>query len=172
MKKLFASAFAVSLSASAMAAGTVGVEIGTNWFQPGFDAQNSADHWNPSNGHNFSVVWGLDSDTWVGAYSENDFIADGFSNTLAFNTEAIQLVKGVAKNVSVGMNIGSFYEDWNNETGFLTDVFGKVVILSGSGDKVSGNLSATVAGRWADDRWNGGDNWSGYNIGLTVGLLF
>lgn len=172
MKKILAGAFALSLAGSAMAAGNVGFEVGTNWFKPGFDPNNSAIYWGASNGQNFTIVWGLDNDLWLGAYTENTVISDGNGNELNFNVTAIQIAKGVMKNVSIGLNVGSFMEDWNTETGALTDVFGKVTILSGSGDKVSGNVNATVAGRWADDRWNGGDNWTGYNINLSVGLLF
>ena len=174
MKKLIAAVFAMSFAGAALADGNLGFEIGSNWFRPNYDSNGywGSGYWWSGQGQNFTLVWGMDNDLWLGAYSEQTTLSDGYGDAYSFDVTAIQVTKGVMKNVNIGMNVGSFYDEQADEVGPLTDVFGKVTILSGSGDKVQGNVNATIGGRWADDSYNGGSNWSGYYVNLSVGLLF
>jgi len=171
MKKVIAALFAVSL-ASAASAGTVSVEFGTNWYK----VNHTNDVYDNliGQGQNFLVSWSLDNDLSLGAYSEaGTWLYDsGSSDT--WELTAIQVSKGVVKNVAVGMNIGRMYQTYDSGGGYdgmLTDVFGSVVILSGSGDKVSGVLKTVVGGRFAA-HYASGDDFSGITVNLVVGLQF
>jgi len=170
MKKIIAGAFALFMATSAMAA-TVGFDYGSTWFRPRLNFEGNNRDWT-AQGQTFAINWALDSDTWVGVYSESLNLNDGYGNTYPWAGQAIQVSKGVVKNVVVGIRLGTFNEQYYGDTGALTDVYGTVTILSGAGDKVSGNLKAEVAGRWADDEWQGGQDWSGYTVALTAGIAF
>ena len=154
-----------------MAAGSIGFEYGSSWFRPQYNDNGAGYDWT-AQGQTFTINWVLDSDMWVGVYTESLNLNNGYGNTYPWSGQAIQITKGIVKNVTVGLNVGTFYEGYNGSVGALTDVFGTVTLLSGSGDKVSGNLKATVAGRWADDSNTGGENFSGYTYGVAAGLLF
>lgn len=173
MKKLIAGAVALTISGSAMAAASsVGFSFGTNFFSPsaaGLVAQN---------GQNFTIGWALDNDVSLGVYNElSNINSGGVFSTLT--TNAIQISKGVMKNVTVGLNLGAGAATVNAGAGGspaiaattspLADIFGAVNILSGSGDKVSGSLQATVAARF---HRNTTASLNGTNIGLAVGIMF
>jgi len=172
MKKLLAGAIALTISGSAMAAAnSVGFAFGTNFFAP------SAATLVPQNGQNFTIGWALDNDVSLGVYTEQSNVGTGLAagnTTLTVN--AIQVSKGVMKNVTVGLNLGS--STAAATAGIITigsnplaDIFGTVNILSGSGDKVSGSLQATVSARFTR---NAGavNNLNGTNVGLAVGITF
>lgn len=179
MKKLIAGAVALTISGSAMAAASsVGFSFGTNFFSP------SAPGLVADNGQNFTINWALDNDVSLGVYTElSNVNLTGALSTLTVN--AIQVSKGVMKNVSVGLNLGSGTTTANSfvagppATGIaagtapLADIFGSVNILSGSGDKVSGSLSATVAARFSKvGATTTVGNLNGVNVGLAVGIMF
>jgi len=177
MKKLIAGAVALTISGSAMAAASsVGFSFGTNFFSPSTAGLVS------QNGQNFTIGWALDNDVSLGVYNElSNINSGGTISTITVN--AIQISKGVMKNVSVGLNLGSGSETANAGAGGspvltaatqpLADVFGAVNILSGSGDKVSGSLSATVAARFHRNGTGAASiNLNGTNIGLAVGIMF
>jgi len=166
MKKLMVAVFALGVASSACAA--VGVEFGTNWYKINYTA-NAGDHL-MGQGQNMLVYWGLDNDLTVGAYTENDVMSNGTGSTYSWEIMAIQISKGIVKNVAMGLNIGQQYNDWESDSGALTDVFASVVILSGASDKVTGTVKATVAGRFSMDM-NGYD-YSGMMVNLSVGLGF
>jgi hypothetical protein len=170
MKKLIAGAFALSMATSAMAA-TVSFDYGSSWFRPRMNFEGSSYDWT-AQGSTFAVNWALDNDTWIGVYAEALNINDGYGDTYPWTGQALQFSKGIVKNVAIGVRLGTFNEAYNYDTGALTDVYGAVTILSGSGDKVSANLKAEVAGRWADNEWQGGEDWSGYTVGLSAGVAF
>lgn len=162
MKKLIAVAFAVAVAGSASAA-SVGFTYGTNFYRP---AQNGGT-WN---GTNFAVNWMLDNDLSLGYYTEAVVVAA--STGTAIN--AIQVSKGVMKNVNVGLNLGSAQEAATAPSS-LADVFGSVNILSGSGDKVSGALVATAVARFTRedvDAAGAGTNGDGYSFNLGVSVWF
>jgi hypothetical protein len=176
MKKLIAGAVALTISGSAMAAASsVGFSFGTNFYAPsrsGFVAQN---------GQNFTISWMLDNDVSLGVYNELTGIANGAVVPATLSTltvNAIQISKGVMKNVNVGLNLGSGTTTANAtapavaaETNPVADIFGTVNILSGSGDKVSGSLAATVSARFIKNT-GAVSNLNGTNIGLSVGIMF
>jgi len=170
MKKIIAGAFALSVATSAMAA-TVSLDYGSSWFRPRLNFEGNSYDWT-AQGQTFALNWALDSDTWVGVYSEALNLNSGYGNTYPWVSQALQISKGVVKNVAVGVRLGTFNEGYDYDTGALTDVYGTVTILSGSGDKVTANLKAEVAGRWADNEWQGGQDWSGYTVGLSAGVGF
>ena len=179
MKKLFAIAIAVSLAGSAMAAGSVGFEWGTNFYKP------SAGGGKASNGTNFLLSWNLDSDLSLGVYTETSLIA--VNNTAPapvactdnLTVSAIQVMKGVVKNVQIGLNIGSGTvaglggaTNLIGETKPLVDVVGEVTILSGTGEKVSGNLRAMAAARFLNTNAGINPKLDGINLGLGVQVMF
>ena len=166
MKKLFtAVVVAGALASSAMA--TVGVEFGTNLYKVKY-TDDLGEHM-LGQGQNFLVSWTLDNDVTLGAYSEaGTWIYDGGS-TDDWEITALQVSKGVVKNVAVGMNLGQAYDTFHGRDGLLTDVFGSVVILGGSGDKVNGALKGVVAARFYNDDW---DSFDGVNLNLVIGLSF
>lgn len=170
MKKILTAVAALSLASSALAAGSVGVEFGSNWYNVSYTA-NVGDNLT-GQGQNFLVFWGLENDLQLGAYTESSVLDDGYGNTYSFEVFAIQIAKGIVKNVYAGLNIGQMTNDWSSPalSGTLVDVFGKVIILSGGGEKVSGTVSATVAGRFCTD--SGDYQWNGMLINLSVGLGF
>jgi len=171
MKKLIAVAFALTMATSAMAAGSIGFEYGSSWFRPKLSPAGAAYDWT-AQGQTFAINWVLDNDMWVGVYTESLNLNDGFGDTYPWSAQAIQVTKGVVKNVAVGLNIGTFYESYYGAVGPLADVFGEVTLLAGNGDKVTGSLKASVAARWANDTSAGGDDWSGYTASLIAGLTF
>jgi hypothetical protein len=166
MKKLMIAVFALGVASSACAA--VGVEFGTDWYKINYTS-NVGDHL-MGQGQNMLVYWGLDNDLTVGAYTETDVISNGTGSTYDWEIVAIQVAKGIVKNVNVGLNIGQEYNTWASVTGAVTDVFASVVILSGSSDKVNGTVKATVAGRFSADM--SGYDFSGMMVNLSVGLGF
>ena len=170
MKKILLAVAIVAMASSAMAA--VGIEFGANWYKPNLDP-NYADENFFGQGQNMTITWALENDLALGVYTEATMLNDGYGNTYPFNVNAIQVRKGIVKNVDVGMNLGTFYEDYSNSTGMLTDVFGEVTVLSGKGEKVEGALKGQVGGRWADDSWQYGSasNWNGYFVNLLVAIL-
>lgn len=174
MKKLIAIAVILGFSAGAQAA--VGFSFGTNFYKP------NAKSYETKNGRNFLVNWSLDNDLFLGVYEED---SQTFDNTVtaapagptpgALNVSAIQVAKGVVKNVVVGLNLGSGAVAGAIEP--LVDVFGAVNILSGQGEKVSGALKATVAARFcevalAQTAGGAGGKANGLNLGLAVDMVF
>lgn len=174
MKKLFAIAIAVSLAGSAMAAGSVGFEWGTNFYKP------SASGGKASNGTNFLLSWNLDSDLSLGVYTETSIVAVNDTTPVAavstLTVSAIQIMKGVVKNVAIGLNIGSGALAAGGtlvaETKPLVDVVGEVTILSGTGEKVSGNLRAMAAARFLNTTAAPNPKLDGVNLGLAVQVMF
>jgi hypothetical protein len=158
MKKLFAVAVVMAVAGSASAA-SVGFTYGTNFYRP-------TGNGGTFNGQNFAVNWNLDNDLSLGYYTEATTVVATVNNI-----SAIQVAKGVMKNVSVGLNLGATSVGPTS----LADVFGSVNILSGSGDKVSGNLVATASARFtrADvDGGGAGTDGNGYNFNLGVSIWF
>ncbi len=160
MKKVLAIAVVMGLAAGAQAA-SVGFDFGTNFYKP------SAAGLNAENGTNFGVNWMLDNDLKLGIYNEMSNVT---GVATGFSLSAIQIAKGVVKNVFVGLNLGA-------GTGVTTatdvDIFGTVNILSGTGEKVSGNLVATVAARFCKAQVNAvPDIADGYNLGLAANIGF
>jgi hypothetical protein len=167
MKKVMIALFVLAVASPAMAA--VGVEFGSNWYKVNY-TNNVGSHL-MGQGQNMLVYWGLDNDLTVGAYAETDVMSDGTGSTYSFEVRAIQIAKGIVKNVNMGLNLGQMTDDWSGtRVGMLTDVFASVVILSGSSDKVNGTVKATVAGRFST---NSSDyQWDGMVVNLSVGLGF
>lgn len=174
MKKLFAYAIAMSLAGTAMA-GSVGFDFGTNFIKP--HAAGGA----ATNGSNFLVSWMLDNDLTLGVYTElsnvtvNDTAGTAQNDTLSVN--AIQVTKGVMKNVTIGLNLGSGSIGGTGgltaETDALVDIIGTVNILSGSGDKVTGALRATAAARFLNTGSVAANvPLDGVNLGLAVQLVY
>lgn len=162
MKKLIAIAVILGVSAGAHAA--VGFSFGTNFYKPnaaGYEAKN---------GRNFLVNWSLDNDLSLGVYEEDSITLTGVTADV-LSVSALQVAKGVVKNVVVGLNIGSATTSAGTEP--LVDVLGAVNILSGSGDKVNGALKATVAARFSEVNIAGGAvRADGLNLGLAVDMNF
>lgn len=167
MKKLLGTVVALGMAASASA--TVSFQFGSNWFFPQGDIYNTADRLS-GQGQNFGANWDLDNDLIIGVYSEVTDLTDGYGSYYPFSVQAITVGKGVMKNASVALHLGTFYEDYNGYTGMLTDVLGSVVIMGGSADKISGGLTASFGGRFAVDDYS--SNWNGYfiNLGVTIGI--
>jgi hypothetical protein len=168
MKRILIALAVVAMASTAM--GAVGIEFGSNWYKPNLDAYDyGCDFF--GQGQNVTITWALENDLALGVYTEATMINDGYGNTYPFNVNAIQVRKGIVKNVDVGMNLGTFYFDYWGYTGMLTDVFGEVTVLSGKGEKVEGALKGQVGGRWADDNWQGGGVLNGYFVNLLVAIL-
>jgi hypothetical protein len=171
MKRILIAVMAVALASSAVAA--VSIELGSNWFKPNLDP-NGADYDFFGQGQNLTIAWTLDSDISVGIYMENTQLMEVYDGYMyPFTVNAIQLRKGIVKNVDLGMNLGTFYEDYDSESGVLTDIFGEVTVLSGKSDKIEGALRGQVGGRWADAGYQNGSgaNWNGYFVNLLVALV-
>jgi hypothetical protein len=169
MKKLLA-AVAMSLSASTAMA-TISFDYGTIWNQVQFDPNGSSTYNWVGQGQFFSVNWDLESDVVLGFYGENSDYNNGYGDTYPFVINALNVSKGVMKNASVGLHLGNIYDDYNDSTGMLTDIFGTVTILGGTADKISGSLKASFGGRFADTDWNaGGERWNGYFVNVAVGI--
>lgn len=167
MKKTLA-AVAMSLAASTAVA-TISFDYGSIWTQFRLDPNNAGYNFT-GQGQSFGVNWDLESDLILGYYGENTDMTDGYGNTYPFAVNAISVSKGVMKNASVGLHLGSFYEDYDGETGMLTDIYGTVTILGGTADKISGSLKASFGGRFADSEWNGGSTYNGYFVSVAVGI--
>jgi hypothetical protein len=168
MKRILIAVAVVAMASTAM--GAVGIEFGSNWFKPNMEPFYSGYDWF-GQGQNMTITWAIDNDVALGVYVENTMVNDGYGSSYPFVVNAIQLRKGIVKNVDVGMNLGTFYEDYGGYTGMLTDVFGEVTVLSGKGEKVEGALKGQVGGRWADASWQGGGSWNGYFVNLLVAIL-
>jgi hypothetical protein len=168
MRKILLAVALVAMASTAM--GAVGIEFGSNWYKPNMDPNGSGYDWF-GQGQNMTITWALENDLALGVYTEATMINDGYGDSYPFSVNAIQVRKGIVKNVDVGMNLGTFYDDYNNATGMLTDVFGEVTVLSGKGEKVEGALKGQIGGRWADSDWQGGENWNGYFVNLLVAIL-
>jgi hypothetical protein len=166
MKKILAFAVAISLASTAMAGG-VAFDFGTNFFKP------SANGAQAQNGQNFLMSWTLEGDLSFGVYTEqsNLFGIANWPVGTTFTVSAIQVAKGVLKNVQVGLNLGSGTDSAaapSGSTAPLCDVFGTVTMLSGAGEKVTGALRATVSARFC----NTTNNTDGVNVGLSVQVAF
>jgi hypothetical protein len=164
MKKLFAIAIAMSLAGTAMAS-SVGFEFGTNFFRPSVTGAQT------QNGENFTVGWNLDSDVSLGIYNElSNVLVAGTAGTLAVS--AIEVSKGVMKNVGIGLRLGQGTTAGaiGADVDPLADIVGAVDILSGSGDKISGSLRATVAARFCNTAAS--VVMDGVNLGLSVKIGF
>jgi len=168
MKKLFAAVLTLSLASSAMAAG-FGVEFGTNWYKVNH-TNNVYDNL-LGQGQNFTLTWALDNELSLGSYAEaGTWLYDnGSSDT--WELTAIQVSKGIVKNVAIGTNIGRMYTTYGGHQAMLIDVFGDVTLLAGSGDKVSGAIKTQVTARYSNDA-AADENFSGVSVNLLVGLLF
>jgi len=169
MKKLMAGLFVASLASTAMA--TASFEFGSVFFFPRYDSNLGNGNYS-GQGQSFAANWDLDNDLIVGAYSESTDLADAYNTaTYNFTVNAITVAKGVVKNASVGLHLGTFYQSYNDYTGMLTDLFGSVTLMSGNADKVSGSLKASFGGRFARENENANDyDWSGYFVSLAVGI--
>ena len=164
MKKILAVAIAVSLASTAMAGG-VAFEFGANFLKPNLAGAQA------QNGQNFTMSWNLGSDLSLGVYTEQSFLFDGGVVWVAGSTltvSAIQVTKGVMKNVEIGLNLGSGTDSASASTAPLVDILGSVNILSGSGDKVSGALVGMAAARFC----NTTNNTDGVNVGIAVEVEF
>lgn len=184
MKRILASIVAIAL-AGAATAGTLGIELGTNFFDPSVAGAQADD------GQTVAVCWNLDSDISVGMYFERSSLgwvtanlvgAHWGADTLTVN--ALQVSKSVIKNVSVGLRFGSGTSTDTvvtvvgspptaptaTNTAPLVDIVGQVKILSGSGEKVEGSLVGTVAARFCNPNPN--PSMDGVNFGLGVLVEF
>lgn len=164
MKKIFAIAVAVSLASTAMAGG-VAFEFGANFFKPNLAGAQA------QNGQNFTMSWNLESDLSLGVYTEQGSLLGGvWGAGDTITVSAIQVTKGVMKNVEIGLNLGSGTETIGGvaNTAPLVDILGSVNILSGSGDKVSGALVGVAAARFC----NTTNNMDGVNVGIAVEVEF
>lgn len=175
MKKLFATILVAALAGGTAHAGSVAFDFGTNFFKP------SATGGQVGNGSNFLVSWTIDNDISFGAYTESSIATATDSNAVpalrtgTLTVTAIQVTKGIVKNVAVGLNLGSgtLGAAWTAETDPLVDILGTLNILSGKGDKVEGYLKAIAAARFCNT--GGGANnvpMDGINFGLAVGASF
>lgn len=176
MKKLFAYVIAMSLAGSATAA-SIGFDFGTNFYKP------SAAGYTTENGQNFSVSWNLDSDISFGVYNEQSNVV-GPTAVVSVGTldvSALEVSKGVMKNVSVGLRLGSAtFTDTTTPTALsntstFVDILGTVTILSASGDKVEGSLRASAAARFSRVDLNSAATYAsadGVNLGLSVQVAF
>jgi len=164
MKKILIAIAVVAMASTAM--GAVGIEFGSNWYRPQVDPNGENEHYF-GQGQNVTITWSLETDLALGVYMEDTLLNDGHGHTSDFIVNAIQLRKGIVKNVDVGMNLGTFYEEENDDTGMLTDVFGEVTVLSGKGEKVEGALKGQAGGRFGDN----GYTWNGYFVNLLVAIL-
>lgn len=165
-KMLMAAAAAMALASPALA--SVGVEFGTTWHQPRREPSGGSYDWSYT-GQAMVVAWDLD-DIQVGALVERGQINDGFGNAYDFDIQALSFSKSVIKNAAIAVRLGSFHEDYNDETGMLTDVVATITLLGGTVDKIRGELKGSLGGRWADNDWNGGESFSGYFAALSVGF--
>lgn len=168
MKKIMIVLTALSLASPVFAAGMVGVEFGSVWYNVSY-TENVGDHIS-GQGQSFLVYWGLENELQLGAYTESDVMSDNDGNSYSFEVFAIQIAKGIVKNVYAGINVGQMTNDWTPASGLMIDVFGNVILLSGGGEKVSGTVKATVAGRFSSD--SDDYRWNGMLIALAVGLGF
>jgi hypothetical protein len=164
MKKLLITAVAVLLAGGVMAA-NLEFDAGINFFQPALAGAQAKE------GQTLAMSWGLDTDLMAGIYTELTNLVGGAGvaagDTLAVT--AIQVSKGVVKNVVVGLNLGRGTPSSAGAVAAnLADVFGTVTILSGSGEKITGSLKAMVAARYC----NSTPKMDGYNFGLAVGVGF
>lgn len=172
LKKTLLSLAVVSAAAPALA-GNVGFEFGSNFYRPNFDPTGSNQRWF-GQGQNFSVIWGNDQDYWFGYYTESTNLNDGLGDAESMTVQAVQISRSILKGVSITGRLGEFYESYNGYFAPLADVSAEVTILTGAGDKVSGDLRASVGARFANDTFqnSGQSNWSGEYINLSVGLSF
>jgi hypothetical protein len=167
MKRLMGVLFAASLASGAVA--SVGFDFGAQFYFPRLDPNGADENWS-GQGQSFEVAWGVDNGLALGAYGENTDLSDGTGGSEIFTVQAITITKTIVKNADIGLRIGSFFETENDLSGLVTDIAGRVTIISGSGDKVSGTVKASAGGRWADNGPNGGENWSGWFLNLSVGI--
>lgn len=159
MKKIFVIAVVLGLAGGAQAA-SIGFDFGTTWTKwadPANLGTGPVDQ-----GQSFLLSWNLDNDVILGVYNEVSTSA-----TIQSTYNAIQVSKGVVKNVRVGFNIGSL-NPLALGAQAAVDVFGEVVILAGTGEKVTGALKAIVAARLS----NAAVNADATNLGLAVGIGF
>lgn len=162
MKKLLVAVVALGLAGPA-AASTLDLSFGTNFLK------SSAVDDGVLNGRCMSVCWHLDSDIALGFYNEGVNYDDGGEH---LSVNALQVTKGVLKNVAVGLNLGTA-EATDGDDGPLVDILGKVKMLSGSGDKVEGSVEATVAARFSNAEWTGNEDWvEGVNAILAITIGF
>lgn len=167
MKRLLAGMLMASLASSAFAA--VGFEFGAQFYNPRIDPNGSGYNWTGV-GQSFAVTWGIDGGMTLGAYAEATDITDGYGDTYPFTVQAITIAKDIVKNASVGLRVGSFFEDYNSVSGLLTDITAQLTLIQGGGDRVSGAVLATAGGRYADNSNAGGENWSGFFVNLGVAI--
>jgi hypothetical protein len=156
-----------SMASAAHAA--VGFEFGAQFYNPRIDPNGAGLNWNGV-GQSFAVTWGIDGGMTLGAYAEATDLNDGYGNTYPFTVQAISIAKDIVKSASIGLRIGSFYEDYNGVSGLLTDIAATLTLLQGGGDRVNGAVLATAGGRFADNSNSGGEDWSGYFVNLAVAI--
>ncbi len=168
MKYLIAGGFALLVASSSATAGTLSIDMGSVWWKVAYNSHNA--YHVQGTGQGTAVLWVLENDLGLGAYSEGGKFVYNGGTSYNFDVRAIEVTKGIVKNVSVGMNLGDYYSNWGGEDGMFTDLFGTVVILGGSGDKVTGQLKTNVGTRFVVD--DATYNMSGYLLSLSLGLLF
>ena len=171
MKRIFASIVAISL-AGAATAGTLGLQMGASFFDPSV-AGAQVDE-----GNSFAVTWNLDSDINVGMYFERVGLLGATYSAVAPDTlavSALQVGKGVIKNVDVGLRMGAGTTTVTTvgpvvttNTAALVDIYGQVKILTGSGEKVEGALVGTIAARFCNPQPNPSVDGVSMGLGLLV----
>jgi hypothetical protein len=174
MKRTVLAAIAMTLSSSAFAA--VSFEFGSTWFFPQLDPNsNTGNDYNyAGQGQTVAANWDLDNDLILGVYIEATELNNGNGQSEPFDVQALTVSKGVMKNASLGMHLGTFHETWffgNDGTGMLTDLFGTITMISGGAEKISGSLKATVGARYANSDYNSGEgSFNGYFVSVAVGI--
>jgi hypothetical protein len=167
MSKVLATLVALGLSSSAMAAASF--DFGSIWFFPRLDANDAQENF-AGQGQTVAANWDLDNDLILGAYMEATELNTGDGSSYPFQVNAINISKGVVKNASIGLHLGTFYDDYYGDTGMLTDLFGSITMISGGADKISGSLKATVGARYADENYQNDGNFNGYFVSVAIGI--
>lgn len=171
------------ISSTAAMAESISFGFGTNFFKP----SNSG--FAVSNGRIFLLDWAIDKDIIFGIYDEETTLdyteADGDIEIGRLDVTGIRLNKGIIKGVDIGLMLGSATTEFPGFPGAsdqavssIVDIFGTVTMISGTGGRVTGKLTATLAARYMDSSGltdNNGDdinNLNGFNASLTVSVGF
>src|SRR5690349_3971566 len=106
MKKLIAGAFAATMATSAMAA-TLDFNYGATWFLPRFSEVNANENFQ-GQGQSFALNYAIDNDTYLGVYTEALMMNNNYGTSYPWSIQALQVSKGIVKNVSLGVRLGTF----------------------------------------------------------------